>query len=192
MTTRSHTGNLICLNGVPVHWRSAKQPVTALSSAEAEIYALSEAVKCGRLFQWGCEEMGMPMEWPMKIWVDNDQAVVFQKGTCVNSKLKGTFDMRLKWIGELKADNVVQGAKVDRENNLSDILTQCQPSGKFTQAVIQIQQHYKKFSGQKSFQSIVRHRVLSKIMSLLGRVQFRNSLKRIGVVAKRGHPPILI
>ena len=25
VTTRSHTGNLICLNGVPVHWRSAKQ-----------------------------------------------------------------------------------------------------------------------------------------------------------------------
>ena len=53
----------------------------------------------------------------MQIWVDNEQAVVFQKGTCVNSKLKGTFDMRLQWIGELKADNIVQGAKVDRENN---------------------------------------------------------------------------
>ena len=57
--------------------------------------------------------MGMPMEWPMQIWVDNEQAAVFQKGTCVNSKLKGTFDMRLQWIGELKADNIVQGAKVD-------------------------------------------------------------------------------
>jgi len=64
----------------------------------------------------------------MKIWVDNDKAVVFQKGTCMNSKLKGTFDMRLKWIGELKADNVVQGAKVDRENNLSDILTLTLPA----------------------------------------------------------------
>ena len=192
VTTRSHTGNLICLNGVPVHWRSAKQPVTALSSAEAEIYALSEAVKCGRLFQWRCEEMGMSMEWPMQIWVDNEQAVVFQKGTCVNSKLKGTFDMRLQWIGELKADNIVQGAKVDRENNLSDILTHCQPSGKFTKAVLQIQQHYKKFTGQNSFHTIVGNRVLSKIRSLFGNVQIRNSLHRIGVVAKRGHPPILI
>ena len=72
----------------------------------------------------------------MKIWVDNDQAVVFQKGTCVNSKLKGTFDMRLKWIGELKEASIIQGAKADRENNLSDILTHCQPSGKFTKAVL--------------------------------------------------------
>ena len=39
VTTRSHTGNLICLNGVPIHGRSAKQPVIALGSAEAEIYA---------------------------------------------------------------------------------------------------------------------------------------------------------
>ena len=150
------------MNGVPVHWRSAKKPVTALSSAEAEIYALSEVVKCGRLFQWRCEEMGMPMEWPMKIYglIDNDQVVVFQKGTCVNSKLKGTFDMRLQWIGELKADNIVQGAKVDRENNLSDILTHCQPSGKFTKAVLQIQKHYKKFSGPKSFHTIMRNRLV--------------------------------
>ncbi len=114
----------------------------------------------------------------------------------MNSKLQGTFDMRLKWIGELKADNIVQGAKVDRENNLesrsSDILTHCQPSGKFTKAVLQIQQHKKKFSGQKSFQTIVRNRVLSKIRSFFGRDQFRNSLHRIGVVAKRGHPPVLI
>ena len=177
VTTRNHTGNLICLNGVPVHWRSAKQQVPALSqlwvtSAEAEIYARSEAVKCGRLFQWRCEEMGMPMEWPMKIWVDNDQAVVFQKGTCVNSKLKGTFDMRLKWIGELKESSIIQGAKADRENNLSDILTHCQPSGKFTKAVLQTQQHHKKFSGQKNFnfQNIVGNRLVSTLRSYLGRV----------------------
>ena len=58
MTTRSQSGVIITLNGVPVHWRSSRQPVTATSSAEAEIYALAEAVKCGRLFNWRCEEMG--------------------------------------------------------------------------------------------------------------------------------------
>ena len=34
--------------------------------------------------------------------------------------------MRLKWIVELKEANIIQGAKVDREKNLSDILTHCQ------------------------------------------------------------------
>jgi len=82
LTTRSQSGVIITLNGVPVHWRSSRQPVTALSSAEAEIYALAEAVKCGRLFNWRCEEMGMQVEWPLTILVDNTQAITFQKGTC--------------------------------------------------------------------------------------------------------------
>jgi len=38
--TRSQSGMLILLNGVPVHWRSVKQVSTAVSSACAEIYAL--------------------------------------------------------------------------------------------------------------------------------------------------------
>jgi len=69
--TRSQTGIMILLNGVPCYWRSAKQPITALSSAEAEIYALSESVKHGRLFLWRCEEANIPVKWPMTIYVDN-------------------------------------------------------------------------------------------------------------------------
>ena len=42
---RSRTGVVILLNGLPVFWRSNKQPETAISSAQAEIYALSEAVR---------------------------------------------------------------------------------------------------------------------------------------------------
>ena len=38
---------------------------TALSSAEAEIYASAEAAKCGRFFNWRCEEMGMTVKWPL-------------------------------------------------------------------------------------------------------------------------------
>ena len=59
LTTRSQSGTMILLNGVPVHSRSSKRPVTALSSAEAEIYALSEAIESGRLSQWRCEEADM-------------------------------------------------------------------------------------------------------------------------------------
>ena len=75
-----------------------------------------------------------------------------------------------------RAEKIVQGAKVDRENNLSDILTHCQPSGKFTKEVLQIQQHHEKFSGQKSFHNIVRSRLVSSLRSFLGRVQSMNSL----------------
>ena len=37
-THRSHTGLVILLNGMPIHWKSNKQPITSYSSACAEIY----------------------------------------------------------------------------------------------------------------------------------------------------------
>ncbi len=40
--------------------------------------------------------------WPLTILVDNTQAITFQKGTCVNSKLRGTFEMRREFVGELR------------------------------------------------------------------------------------------
>ena len=56
---RSRTGVIILLNGLPVHWRSNKQPETAISSAQAEIYAMSEACKDIRLRLWVADELGL-------------------------------------------------------------------------------------------------------------------------------------
>ena len=39
--TTSRTGIMLCCNGMPYHWRSNKQPSTAMSSAAAEIVAMS-------------------------------------------------------------------------------------------------------------------------------------------------------
>ena len=149
LTTRSQSGVIITLNGVPVHWRSCRQPVTALSSAEAEIYALAEAVKCGRLFNWRCEEMGMEVKWPLTIFVDNTQAITFQKGTCVNSKLRGTFDMRREFVGELRNSQEIETKHISRDKNHADSLTHCQPSGPYNQGVQQLQDYYRqeKFGG---------------------------------------------
>ena len=101
-TLRSQSGVIVTLNGVPVHWRSARQPVTALSSAEAEVYALAEAVKQARAYLWRCEEMGMRVVWPMEIMVDNKQAISFQRGTCIYTKLAGVIDMRQQWVKEMR------------------------------------------------------------------------------------------
>ena len=146
LTTRSQSGVIITLNGVPVHWRSSRQPTTALSSAEAEIYALAEAVKCGRLFNWRCEEMGMEVKWPLTILVDNTQAITFQKGTCVNSKLRGTFDMRREFVEELRNANEIDTQHIDRAQNFADILTHCQASGPYNVMRDKIQQSYQRFS----------------------------------------------
>ena len=67
MSSRSQTGVIICLNGVPIMWRSNRQPVTSLSPAESEIYALSVGVRDARLMGWVLEELGVEVRWPIKI-----------------------------------------------------------------------------------------------------------------------------
>ena len=76
------------------------QPVTSLSSACAEIYALSDAVKHVRLYRYRALELGMGVPLPLQVQVDNTQALAFAKGTSVNTKLGGTFDMREQWVQE--------------------------------------------------------------------------------------------
>ena len=58
VSTRSHTGVTVLLNGTPVFWRSNKQIITVLSPAEAEIYAFSEGVRDAKDIAWVLEEMG--------------------------------------------------------------------------------------------------------------------------------------
>ena len=65
MNSKSQTGVMVLLNGVPIHWRSNKQPKTADSPACAEIYALKEGVRdaidCyfGLLRRWVCLSLGL-------------------------------------------------------------------------------------------------------------------------------------
>ena len=65
---------MILLNGMPIHWRSNKQPITSISSAQAEIYAMSEAVRDSRLRLWVHEELGGTVTYPFHVLVDNSES----------------------------------------------------------------------------------------------------------------------
>ena len=87
---KSRTGVLILLNGMPIHWRSNKQPVTAMSSAAAEVVALSDTMKDMRLRIWIAEEANIEVKRPITVLVDNKAAKSFQEGTNPESKLLST------------------------------------------------------------------------------------------------------
>ena len=122
-TSRSHTGVMIMLNGMPVHWRSNKQPKTSISSAEAEIYAMSTAVKDARTRLWIAEELNLKVEWPFVLHVDNAAGESFQHSTCGTSKLKGVFGLHQDWVQELKNEDIVHTVHIDTHKNLADMLT---------------------------------------------------------------------
>ena len=78
---------MLLLNNIPIFWKSKKQPVTARSSAEAEVYALDSAVSNARYINWKREEFNNKVTWPMVVYVDNNQAEVFCKNLNVNSNV---------------------------------------------------------------------------------------------------------
>ena len=127
MFATTKKGVIVLCNGMPIHWRSQKQPDTSISSAQAEIYALSEAVKDAKLRCYVSEEMGASVEWPCKIYVDNSAGVSFQKATTPNTKLKGVFDLRWWWVKELQDKSVIQAVKVDTAKNVAELFTKCLP-----------------------------------------------------------------
>ena len=139
MTSRSQTGVIICLNGVPVMWRSNRQPVTSLSPAESKIYALSVGVKDVRLMGWVFEEFGIAVRWPMKIWTDSAGAISFEGDTCPVSRIRGAFDYREDWVDELKKQEVIRVCKVKGLFNLADMLTKCYATYKFKSRIKQVQ-----------------------------------------------------
>ena len=112
--TRSQTGylQLLFLNNFPVDWCSRKQPDTAVSPAQADIYAMHEAVYACRLVQWVAEEMGMGVDWPFTIQTDSSQAFSFQHNTCPNSKIRGCFDLRNQTVNELRDKGIVRAKKI--------------------------------------------------------------------------------
>ncbi len=75
------------LHGVPVDSasklfnltaaRSKKQPVTTISSACAEIYALAEAVRDARLTMYKAQELGNNAQPPIEVLVDNAAGISF-------------------------------------------------------------------------------------------------------------------
>ena len=131
--TKSQTGVMITLNGVPIQWASKKQvAMTATSSALAEIYALSETVRQSQLTVWKLEELGVKVTQPIVVQVDNTQAISFQRSTCLVSKLRGMVDLRWAWVQELRDKNKIGVEKVDTEMNKADILTKCMPAYKFS------------------------------------------------------------
>ena len=51
------------------------------------------------------------------------QAESFSKGTCVRSKLRGTFDIREAWVQELRERHQLVVEQVSSCNNCADLLT---------------------------------------------------------------------
>lgn len=139
MSSKSQTGVVILLNGIPVHWCPNRQPVTAGSPAASVIYALKDSVRDGRLLLWVADELGLQVQWPFVVQVDSNQAQSFQQDTCAKSRTRGAFDLREDWVRELRDGKTVSTKHVSTDDNLADMFTETLPIWKFQDFVSRIQ-----------------------------------------------------
>ena len=102
-----------------------------MNSAVAEIYALSETVKASMALGSRAEEMGMTVDRPLCVQVDNAAAVSFQRSTCPQSRVIGWIDAREARIREMRDQSKIRVVKVDTLMNCADILTKGLPTYKF-------------------------------------------------------------
>ena len=118
-TRRSTSGGVACLGGVGIKSWSSTQPVIAMSSAEAELYALVRAASEGLGIQAVAADLGCPAV--VKVWVDSSAA----KSACSRVGLGRLRHLEVKylWVQAAVAKGRVALRRVPGHENPADVLT---------------------------------------------------------------------
>ena len=96
------------------------------------------------------QDFHIPIPSIIILQVDNKQVISFKKGTCLNSRLRGTVNLRWEWVQELRDAALSDIIHVDTRFNKADILTKCLDNAEFERQVgnIQLYKIKKKEQGQ--------------------------------------------
>jgi hypothetical protein len=136
-TRRSRSGYCILLNGCAISWFSKKQSVIALSTCEAEFYAMTETGKelihLRRLY-WELDN-AKPFndKAALKsdvIFGDNQSCLKVCKNPSAQNFMKHV-DVKYRWIREKVDAKVFYGEYVPSEDNVADMLTKALNKGPF-------------------------------------------------------------
>ena len=124
--TRSISGFITFLAGGPIHWKSSRQPTTALSSTAAEIHATNAATKfllgfSNSLQHLDHKDIFFPPGRPTTIHNDNRSCVDWYKGTTT----KNTRHIQI-WENHIReniANDFLEVLHIPGSLNLADIFT---------------------------------------------------------------------
>jgi Reverse transcriptase (RNA-dependent DNA polymerase) len=121
-TRKSVTGFAIFFQGALVMWKSQSQRAVSLSSSEAEYYAISEATKEIKFIVQVIESLGMEVQKPIIVHVDNVGAIFIAETPSATKHTKH-IDARYHFIREYIVDGVIQIIFVTSKENKADMFT---------------------------------------------------------------------
>jgi hypothetical protein len=111
------------LNGAAVSWKSKRQPVVALSTAEAEFIAASSMVQEVIYARRLLEKLGFPQADPTPIFEDNTTCIKWAGGAVGGTDRAKHIDLREHFVHEAVSNKVLQLEPVDSVDNVADLLT---------------------------------------------------------------------
>lgn len=130
LTRRSQSGGVVFAAGGPIMWFSSKQPLVTLSSAEAELTALTNIVKDVLWLRRVVTDIGLPPNGPTDIYCDNQAAIQIAYESSVKRKTKHT-QIYYHFVKDELDDKSIAVNHVCTTYNKADILTKNMIAGIF-------------------------------------------------------------
>ena len=129
-TRRSTSGYVIFLDKGPICWKSKMQAIVALSSCEAEYIALVECIKEILWLLQHFRILGVKLELPVVIGIDNQAAIALAKNPVLHEKSKH-IDTRHHFIRQAVQEGLIRLQYINTGDNIADILTKSTTSNTF-------------------------------------------------------------
>ena len=119
---RSTAGYFTFVGGNLVTWRSKKQKVVALSSAEAEFRGIVKGIAEILWLRKLMDEIGFPLKTPTKLFCDNEAAISISENPVQHDRTKHV-EVDRHFIKEKIENRIVELPSIRSEDQLADILT---------------------------------------------------------------------
>lgn len=124
---RSTSGYVLMLNGAAISWKSKRQTVVALSSAEAEYISASSLVQEVIYVRRLLENLGFPQTKPTTIYEDNSTCIAWSEGAVVGSDKAKHIDLRVHYVHEAVEQKIISLSPIASSKNAADLLTKPLP-----------------------------------------------------------------
>ena len=129
---RSTSGYVLILNGAAVAWKSKRQTIVALSTAEAEFIAASSMIQEVIYIRRLLEKLGFPQTEPTTIYEDNTTCIKWAEGAVGGTDRAKHIDLREHFVHEAQQSKLIQLKGIKGEDNVADFLTKPLLKAKFT------------------------------------------------------------
>jgi len=129
-TRRTRYGFAIYLGNNLIAWRSKLHPSIALSTAEAEYIAASQATKTIKYLRYLLKELGIPQNKPTILYEDNEACIAMTKNKMVTGRSKH-IELKQHYVREQVGLNNIELQYIPTKQQRADLLTKNLPRPAF-------------------------------------------------------------